>query len=447
MGRVYKAHDRLTGEWVAFKRIRLAQWGPAAHDSAGRGDPLRLSLTQEFQTLAALRHPHIVRVRDFGFDLGSQPYFTMEWLGGGAQTRVDAGFDQPLEFQVALLVQLLQALLYVHRRGLVHRDLKPGNVAVVEGQVKLLDFGLAAGAGHETAAGSLPYLAPELLDRQPITLAADLYGVGALAYEMFTGRPPFIALDDTEALFEKIRSAEPRLARVPEPVRPVVARLLAKKPGERYAHAGEVVAALSAAMGQALAVETRATRESFLQAAQFVGREAKLQGARQMLEDLGHKFLLSRALFDIGTLLIETGRAGEAVEYFQESLKLRRETDEAPLIMESLAGLASAAFTLGNVTQARTYVDEILTWLEGQPANIMDDPFRVYLTCYRILSATGSPRAGELLDSAYQQLQARAAKIEDEALRHSCLENVATHRELAAAWQAMQPGAGAGGQP
>lgn len=276
MGRVYRALDRLTGDTVALKR--MTPTGPRELDGlASLGDDARLALAQEFRTLASLRHPHIISVLDYGFDAQRQPYFTMDLLAD-ARTLLEAGQGQPLATQAALLIQVLQALAYLHRRGILHRDLKPSNVLVTaQGQVKLLDFGLAdVLAGTQGAAGTLAYMAPEVLRGQPASQAADLYAVGVMAYQLLVGRHPFDTRHPTR-LMAGILQAAPDLSPVADPrLAAVLSRWLAKDPGQRYTGADEAIAALSQAADQPIPEESRALRESFLGAAAFVGRKAEM---------------------------------------------------------------------------------------------------------------------------------------------------------------------------
>jgi predicted ATPase len=270
MGTVYRAHDRLRGENVALKRVGPTLVQPFA-------DPqLRLALAHEFQALAGLHHPHIIAVRDYGFDRTQQPYFTMELLAG-ARTIIEAGQFQDLHSQIQLLLQMLYALAYLHRRNVVHRDLKPGNVLVEGRTVKVLDFGLATTAGQITApTATLSYAAPEVLRGEPATLAADLFATGVMAYELLAGWHPF-GQSPQEAV-AAILHAEPdwNYLNLAPPLVQVLQRLLAKDPNNRYPDTTAVIAALNVATGQALPLETQATRESFLQAAPFIGRADEL---------------------------------------------------------------------------------------------------------------------------------------------------------------------------
>ncbi len=281
MGAVYRAHDILTGEEVALKRVISTAVTPPTPE-------LKLALAHEFQALAALRHPHVIAARDYGFDQASQPFFTMELLPT-AVPLTQAGQWQDVTGKVALLAQLLQALIYVHRHHIIHRDLKPGNVLVADGAVKLLDFGLAALAGHvgETS-GTLLYMAPELLRGAPVTAVSDLYAVGVLAYELLAGWHPF---DPTSLDFIKnMLTQEPDFSYVDAPPElvAVVRRLLAKEPDGRYPDAAAALEAWCTAVAMPLPAETAVTRDSFLQAAPFTGRQSELDQLLAALKQAAH---------------------------------------------------------------------------------------------------------------------------------------------------------------
>ncbi len=189
MGVVYRAQDRLSGQIVALKSVRgdysQTESGDTAFDK-------RLALAEEFQTLASLRHPYIISVIDYGFDSTRHPYFTMDLLDAPQTILQAAQKASSLEATIGLLTQILQALAYLHRRGILHRDLKPGNILVQNGHVKLLDFGLATAQNSSgIILGTPAYMSPELIQGKAPTQASDLYAVGVIAYEMVTGVYPF----------------------------------------------------------------------------------------------------------------------------------------------------------------------------------------------------------------------------------------------------------------
>lgn len=290
MGVVYEAVDRLSGATVALKRVTSA---PARPDLDATPDLMdfKVALTNEFRTLASLRHPHIISVLDYGFDDADQPYFTMERVDG-ARTLLEASAGlSPVEV-VNRLIPVLQALNYLHRRRIIHCDLKPENVLEdASGSIKLLDFGLAAQFDQTGGmAGSLPYMAPEMLSQQPTSESTDLYAVGVLAYQMLTGAHPFPG-HDTNSLIRHILGTPPDMTPVMActsnlALVNVIRRLLAKDPGDRQSSAHAVIVDLCHAVGQSIPAETTAIRESYLRAAQFVGREHELRTLTDALESM-----------------------------------------------------------------------------------------------------------------------------------------------------------------
>lgn len=290
MGAVYRAYDRLTGEEVALKQVSAP---PVRLGFASRAadENLHLALAQEFKTLSSLRHPHIVSVRDYGFDEQRQPFFTMDLIMDPA-TIIEAGQGQPLEVQVDLLIQLLQALAYLHRRGVLHRDLKPGNVLVIDGQVKVLDFGISLITEQSVAevtqpiTGTFAYMAPELLEGMPPSTRSDLYAVGILAYEILTRQHPFNT-DNMVQLISQIMTApiDMDLLKVDDELVAVISRLLDRSAQERYKDANATIKAFCVATDKELPKETASIRESFLQAAKFVGREREMASLTHALHE------------------------------------------------------------------------------------------------------------------------------------------------------------------
>jgi tetratricopeptide (TPR) repeat protein len=281
MGAVYRAHDRLTGQDVALKHVSTPPNLLMFNSRAGSKD-LQVALAQEFKILASLGHPNVISVLDYGFDEHRQPFYTMRLLQD-ADTILAAGQGEPLAVQVEYLLELLQALAYLHRRNILHRDLKPSNVMVADRQVRVLDFGLSVVGVHTTkdmagvTAGTLAYMAPELLAGHAARVPSDLYAMGLIAYELFAGRYPYnnssvaALLNDilTKPVDVEGVGIEPDLGAVLE-------KLLAKDPADRYQDARQVMIDLCQAVGRPLPQETVEIRESFLQAAKFVGREAEL---------------------------------------------------------------------------------------------------------------------------------------------------------------------------
>ena len=309
MGVVYRATDRLLQRQVAVKRVlaktvvtgrQTEVWShiqttslavaptpsrELAFDTsqADKTDANDLALANEFRFLASLRHPNIVSVLDFGFDDERRPYYGMDWLPK-ARTILDVSREQLPAARIDLIVPVLHALVYLHRQGIFHCDLKPGNILVTQdGAVKVLDFGIAeyrGGLDHSGLIyGSVAYMAPEVLDGGRPNEASDLYSLGTVMYEVLAGRHPF-AYTDRDTLIRKVLTDTPDFdaigaARVDARLIAIVQRLMSKAPDHRLA-AADALAALADIVGRPDVAETVETRESLLQSARFVGRESQL---------------------------------------------------------------------------------------------------------------------------------------------------------------------------
>ncbi len=193
MGEVFEAR-RADGSFEGRAAVKLLKRGM---DSAA----VLQRFAQERQALARLNHPHIARLLDAGASDEGLPYFVMEFVQG--RPIHEAALGQPLDQRLQLFLQLADAVAYAHRNLLVHRDLKPSNVLVDgEGQVKLLDFGIAkaldplegADGSDTTVGGQRPYTpqyaSPEQVRGEPVSTATDIYSLGVLLYQMLTGTRP-----------------------------------------------------------------------------------------------------------------------------------------------------------------------------------------------------------------------------------------------------------------
>jgi serine/threonine protein kinase len=207
---------------------------------------------REAMAAARLVHPNIVQVYDFGLDEPSgRHYIVMERIVGPSGAQVLRDRDHlPIDEAVDWIAQSCRGLEYAHRHGLVHRDVKPGNLLLSEadGTIKLADFGIAKTVSDESSItqvgsvlGTAAYLAPEQAAGEEAGPAADLYGLGVVAYQLLSGRLPYEAASLTELALKQQREIPPPLHHVDPAIPPALAvaveRALALTPGERYASA------------------------------------------------------------------------------------------------------------------------------------------------------------------------------------------------------------------
>jgi Tol biopolymer transport system component/predicted Ser/Thr protein kinase len=251
MGTVYLARDRRLDRRVALKVLHDTP------DALAHGQ-----LLHEARAASALNHPHICHVYDVGEHDG-MPWIAMEYVEGQPlNAAIQAGRLDPDE-ALRIAIQIADGLAHAHERGIVHRDLKSANVVCDrEGRARILDFGLAAHLPRAVAeqvtrsqslvepggiAGTLPYIAPEVLKGAPAGERSDLWSLGVVLHEMLSGSRPFDG-DTTIGLASAIIEQPPRPlpASVPPGVAAAVSRLLAKNPADRYHSASETRAAFEA---------------------------------------------------------------------------------------------------------------------------------------------------------------------------------------------------------
>lgn len=238
MGSVYRARDTRLDRIVALKVL-----APVLTSSplfSGRA-------AQEARAIAALNHPHICTLHDFGHFDGVD-VLVMEFLGGETVAARLARGPMTLAAARSCVSQISSALDAIHRAGLVHGDITPANVMLTKTGAKLLDFGLSLGrtaTSSVPAMGTLRYMAPELLAGHSPTPVTDIFALGAVSYEMFSGRPAFTGTDEA-ALVRAIREEHPpQPDGVPSQITDVVFACLAKAPDDRWRAAGDLSIALS----------------------------------------------------------------------------------------------------------------------------------------------------------------------------------------------------------
>ena len=248
-GTVFRAHDRVLAREVAVKRLRAAA-----------DDDVRARLRVEARLAGALAHPGIARVYDYGEQIEAgapSPYLVMEYVDGPSlRDLVRDGGPLPPERVMSIVAQVADALAVAHAAGVVHRDVKPGNILVrPDGTVVLADFGIARALDLEpmtltgTIVGTVDYISPEQAAGQGASGRSDLYSLGMVAYECLTGVRPLRRDSQVATLLAHLQDDVPPLpATVPASVRDVVARLTARYPDRRPADAAATARLARAAM-------------------------------------------------------------------------------------------------------------------------------------------------------------------------------------------------------
>jgi tetratricopeptide (TPR) repeat protein/tRNA A-37 threonylcarbamoyl transferase component Bud32 len=249
MGVVFKARQPMLERDVAVKLLRDVHLaGPEQHER----------FLQEARAVARLQHPHLVHLYEFGEvpsagGATAQPYLVLDYVSGGSLADRLRGSPQPPGEAARLVETLADAIHYAHQQGVIHRDLKPANILLSkDGIPKITDFGLAKvlTSNDLTRSGDVlgtpSYMAPEQVTGKSgaITVAVDVYGLGALLYELLTGRPPFLA-DTVTATLLQVQQEEPVPPRrlqptVPPDLETICLKCLRKEAGRRYATAQEL---------------------------------------------------------------------------------------------------------------------------------------------------------------------------------------------------------------
>jgi serine/threonine-protein kinase len=249
MATVYRAHDPSIGRDVAIKFL---------HASLSEDDECRTRFLRESRAAGGLSHPNIVVIHDVG-EIEKRPYMAMELIDGAPLSdTLDQRKSLPIRDAVVIALQLARALEYAHGRGIVHRDIKPGNIMLLRGSqtIKVADFGIAhMDDGRDdqrtqigAVLGTPQYMSPEQARGEKLDGRSDLFSAGIVLYQMLAGERPFRG-DSLVAVATRIANEQPppvtaKRPEVPPSLRRVVERCLAKPPGQRYQSGKELAEAL-----------------------------------------------------------------------------------------------------------------------------------------------------------------------------------------------------------
>jgi serine/threonine-protein kinase len=265
MAEVHRGRDLRLGRDVAIKMLRT---------DLARDDTFQLRFRREAQNAASLNHPAIVAVYDTGEERGSAgetlPYIVMEFVNGRTLKEVLAGEGRLMPRRaLEIVAEICSAIEFSHRHGIIHRDIKPGNVMLTQtGQIKVMDFGIAralssgASTMTQTSAviGTAQYLSPEQARGETVDARSDVYATGCVLYELLCGHPPFVGDSPVSVAYQHVREEPkaPSLSNrdVTPAIDAIVLKALAKNPLNRYQSAGEMRAdLLRAAAGRPVYAE------------------------------------------------------------------------------------------------------------------------------------------------------------------------------------------------
>ena len=406
MGTVYKARDPVLDRLVAIKMMS---------EELMVEEEMRGRFNREAKSVAKLQHPNIVTVFDFGeLENAGVPYIVMELLDGVSLAQMmEEGRPERLEDKVQIVTQICRGLDYAHKRGVIHRDIKPGNIQVLPaGTAKVLDFGIALTEGSSIKTktglvmGTPNYMAPEQITGANVDHRADMWAVGVILYELLSGERPFAASTVPSLVYRIVHAApEPLDARahgLPAKLVSVVERVLTKDPDKRFKDLAMMARALDQVMGAATQIEE-------------ISGEARARSYTT-------SFRLARSLLDSGQVqrALEAARRAQALEPTHGSVvDLVQEIEIALARMQSEPTIAhnpeAAAFdaarwvdqarmalTAGNRSEALRIVDDVLAVEPGfEPAvelhDLLETPGQ----------AARAGRSGSVCTHTHRQARAR----------------------------------------
>ena len=291
MAEVYRARDIRLDRIVAIKTLRA---------DLARDQIFQARFRREAQSAASLNHPSIVAVYDTGEDMATGvpvPYIVMEYVDGRTvRDLLQEGHRLLPERSLEIIDGVLRALDYSHQAGIVHRDIKPGNVMVTRnGDIKVMDFGIARAMSDAQATmtqtaqviGTAQYLSPEQARGERVDSRSDLYSTGCLLYELLTGRPPFTGDSPVAIAYQHVRENPVPPSRVDPDVPPwadaIVLKAMAKSPADRYQTAADMRADLQRAASGMPVAAAPPTRFDMYPQTQRMGTGTMMAGATSQI--------------------------------------------------------------------------------------------------------------------------------------------------------------------
>ncbi len=373
MADVYEGTDTLLGRTVAVKMLRA---------DLARDATFLARFRREAQSAASLSHPNIVAVHDTGVDDAGEvpiPFIVMEYVDGPTlRDLLNERGTIPPDEAYGMVADVCSALDYSHQRGIVHRDIKPGNVMVTSsGMIKVMDFGIARAVTSSTATmtqtstvlGTAHYLSPEQARGEPVDSRSDIYSTGVLLYELLTGVPPFSGETPVAIAYQHVRE-NPELPSARNPELPptadaIVMKAMSKNPDNRYQTGGEMRTDLLAARSGQTLVATPVMSDAERTAVMAAGGATAVVGAGVPLpEEDAKKKRSGPVLLILGAVaVIAAVLVGFAVFFNRGDIEvpdlIGKSTSEAERLIED-AGLTVGS-TRATQVDDPTEVDQVLS--------------------------------------------------------------------------------------